>query len=154
MSLRSAEQRARARHSPMATAPSGLRRPDGRRRRYPRLTSTRAWGLGHGQFRGRRLSRRLTGADGTRPRHQAQQPSLSGREGSVLRLRTAQHSPSPSPPQGSSYRGAVNGVLAPPHLPLQLMKPEHMPVPAAPPMGRKNYNEFCCGERRPKMPLL
>ncbi|XP_072815035.1 uncharacterized protein [Vicugna pacos] len=89
-----AEERAQARHSPMAAAPSGPLMP-GRRCRCPRLrlTSTRASGLGRGQFRRRRVPWSLTRADAARPRHQAQQPSLS-RECLTLRMRTTQHWPS------------------------------------------------------------
>lgn len=88
-----AEQRAQARHSPMIAAPSGPHRPGRRRRRRARLllTSTRASGLGRGQFRRRRAPPRRTGADVARPRHRAQQPSLPG-ECPALRLRITEQS--------------------------------------------------------------
>lgn len=59
-----AEHRAQTRHSPMPAAPSGPRRPGCCRCPRLRLTSTRASGLGRGQFRRRRVSRRLTASDG------------------------------------------------------------------------------------------
>lgn len=99
-----AEHRAQARHSPMPAAPSGPRRPGRCRSPRLRLTSTRASGLGRGQFRRRQVSRRLTGSDGARPRHRAQQPSLLG-ECPALRLRTVQHSPSPPLPKALPTAG-------------------------------------------------